>query len=640
MLSSRNGAGIMFKLGMMALLLGVNRWCGGAEQPICVHPADQWKPAISGNVVVWQDSRNGGWDIYMYNISTGEELAVCTATGDQWNPCVWDNYVVWQDKRNGNWDIYAYNLTTMQEILVCTDPAPQSRPVVSDDVVVWEDNRDRLTSGTDLHAYNLITGESFIVCDLPGDQLTPDIAGNKVVWEHWMGGQSDIYEYDISTGATRTICDAVGNQSVPNISSEGNVVWTDYRISMSDIYLYDAAQNTEIPLITYEGAQTSPRISGSIVVWSDYRELKWDVHVFDRNQGIDIDLTSHPNHAHNVRISGTMVVWEDYRNGKADIYAFDMMSTLKPYAPLVTDDGAYTASTTELSASWLLPDGSYPASKYECCLGTSTGEADIKPWTDIGLSTSVSFTDLNLDPGQAYYFSVRAQSSAGITGDAGSSDGITVCTLEESPGSAKLNTDGEAIAMNEIVLSAIFPDAVYIEQADRSSGIRIDRATLAGGLSAVDSLAVGDRVDVAGILTIAGGERTIVNAALTSVGSGTPVGPLGMVGTSVGGSDLGELSSGGQQGIAGSQGPNNIGLLIRIWGSVMDLDQANPPSWFVISDESGGAIKIVVPATMSIDPAWTFVTVIGISSCEEMNDGLAAVVRVRDSSDIQVETGQ
>ncbi|HPO70993.1 MAG TPA: hypothetical protein PKV53_11905, partial [Anaerohalosphaeraceae bacterium] len=49
--------------------------------------------------------------------------------------------VVWQDNRNGNWDIYGYNLITRQEFAITDDPADQIHPAVSGTLVVWEDYR-------------------------------------------------------------------------------------------------------------------------------------------------------------------------------------------------------------------------------------------------------------------------------------------------------------------------------------------------------------------------------------------------------------------------------------------------------------------------------------------------------------------
>jgi beta propeller repeat protein len=64
-------------------------------------------PAISGNIVVWQDVRNGNWDIYGYDISTHTEFQITDNTADQEYPDISGHTVVWVDKRNGHKDIYA-----------------------------------------------------------------------------------------------------------------------------------------------------------------------------------------------------------------------------------------------------------------------------------------------------------------------------------------------------------------------------------------------------------------------------------------------------------------------------------------------------------------------------------------------------
>lgn len=64
-------------------------------------------PDIDGDYIVWEDERNGNYDIYEYRISTGEEFAVTTADNDQTVPRIDGDYIVWQDYRNSSFfDIY------------------------------------------------------------------------------------------------------------------------------------------------------------------------------------------------------------------------------------------------------------------------------------------------------------------------------------------------------------------------------------------------------------------------------------------------------------------------------------------------------------------------------------------------------
>lgn len=89
--------------------------------PVAGVAGDQVNPAASGNLVVFQDNRSGyrdesgkwegDWDIYVKDLKSGIEQPVCNAPGNQRNPVIKGNVVLWEDDRNGDWDIYAAFLT-------------------------------------------------------------------------------------------------------------------------------------------------------------------------------------------------------------------------------------------------------------------------------------------------------------------------------------------------------------------------------------------------------------------------------------------------------------------------------------------------------------------------------------------------
>jgi beta propeller repeat protein len=70
-----------------------------------------YNPRIDGEKVVWEDNRNGNWDIYMWDPINGEK-PVTSNVYDQRLPSIHGEDIVWQDNRNGNWDIYT---TTIPE---------------------------------------------------------------------------------------------------------------------------------------------------------------------------------------------------------------------------------------------------------------------------------------------------------------------------------------------------------------------------------------------------------------------------------------------------------------------------------------------------------------------------------------------
>ncbi len=114
--------------------------------PLVQHQSDQVNPSLSGNLVVYQDNRNGhydengqwldDWDIYLKDLSTGIEQPVCIRPGDQINPVIKGDTIVWQDYRNGKWDVYA---------AVLASPEDHPRLALSIDQVYWDSYADYLS---------------------------------------------------------------------------------------------------------------------------------------------------------------------------------------------------------------------------------------------------------------------------------------------------------------------------------------------------------------------------------------------------------------------------------------------------------------------------------------------------------------
>ena len=103
----------------------------GLEVPIAVGEGKA-DPAVSGSWVVWSDNRNGDYDIYAYDLSSGQELAVCTAPGDQLTPVVSGDLVAWVDKRNFLTEIYAARLPSAgepQPAQIVPAPIPTPTPL-------------------------------------------------------------------------------------------------------------------------------------------------------------------------------------------------------------------------------------------------------------------------------------------------------------------------------------------------------------------------------------------------------------------------------------------------------------------------------------------------------------------------------
>lgn len=132
---------------------------------VCGAEGSQTFPAVAGGprtLVAWQDSRSGPCDIYAARVTRQgvvmdpQGIPVSTAPGNQYYAAAAlgsDSFlVVWQDDRNGGLDIYAARVTQAGAVLdtagigVAAAPDTQSLPAVAfgnaDWLVVWQDRRD------------------------------------------------------------------------------------------------------------------------------------------------------------------------------------------------------------------------------------------------------------------------------------------------------------------------------------------------------------------------------------------------------------------------------------------------------------------------------------------------------------------
>ncbi len=121
-----------------------------------------------------------------------------------------------------------------------------------------------------------------------------------------------------------------------------------------------------------------------------------------------------------VRARNSVNLWSQV--GTSDGIAVD---TTPPSTPVVTDDGDVTASGDFLQASWSASDPQGGIAEFQYAIGTSPGGTDVVPFTSAGAATQISRSGLSLNPGQTYYFAVKARNKAGLWSAVGVSDGIT-----------------------------------------------------------------------------------------------------------------------------------------------------------------------------------------------------------------------
>jgi len=288
-----------------------------AESQITTNILDQESPAVYGDIIVWEDKRNGNLDIYMYNLTSATETQITTDGADQGFPAVYGDIIVWMDTRNLGWDIYMYNLTSSTETRITTGNQLSGLPVVYGDIIVWIDNRN---GNWDIYMYNLTSSTETQITTNTANQGEPAVYGDIIVWEDYRNGFADIYMYNLTSSTETQITTDPAHQGAPAIHGD-IIVWQDQRNIGWDIYMYNLTSSTETRLTTAIQDQESPAIHGDLIVWQDGRNLVgFDIYMYDLLTGIETQVTTQAVDQRQPAIYGNLIVWEDERNLNWDIY--------------------------------------------------------------------------------------------------------------------------------------------------------------------------------------------------------------------------------------------------------------------------------------------------------------------------------
>ncbi|MEE4115034.1 MAG: choice-of-anchor D domain-containing protein [Marinilabiliaceae bacterium] len=302
------------------------------ELPLVTGAGIQRLPDIDGEIVVWQDDRNGNKDIYEYHLDVGKEIALVTNPEFQSEPAVSGERIVWEDARNHNEsqsDIYIH-YPWQGDIPVCDEPGFQASPEISGTYVTWSDLRG---DDYDIYLFNLVTLEEKVICSASGRQAFPSISGHIVVWEDYRNGDADIYGYNIYTDEVFKICKEAGDQTRPSVYVKNvldyTVVWTDERGSDKDLYMYRSFHHVDAILSLYLGYgsnQTGAHIADGQLVYMDDKNGSWDIYAYQFTNpysGEIVPVCLEAGDQLNPRTSKGRVVWEDHRNDEGDIYIWD-----------------------------------------------------------------------------------------------------------------------------------------------------------------------------------------------------------------------------------------------------------------------------------------------------------------------------
>lgn len=266
-----------------------------------------------------------------------------------------------------------------------------------------------------------------------------------------------------------------------------------------------------------------------------------------------------------------------------------------------------------------LPDGSgWAVGWTSAAYGTTSIERfENGRWFGVPVRTSGSFSAI-------YGVSILGPNEAWAVGKAGlilrlvggSDARFEIC---DSLAALKALPDGvnvDLTAAAQLRVTAVFPECVYLQTADRSSAIKV--YTDDGGVLWAPAVA-------GGILGTENGERVLRFGRVVCGTGGAEIGPLGMTARAVGGSP-------------NWPGAPNLAILVRIAGKVTGAG----PNWVTIDDGSGlvasdgrRGIKVLCDTFGLPSPLPEYVSVTGVATTELVFGQVYPVVRARAEWDLQ-----
>lgn len=574
-------------------------------------------------------------DCRLSRVSDGGTVAdagslVSSALSDEGDYAVADNgteyAVVWSQKISGKFCIMGARVSRAGQLLnetavnlTGTFAGNQREPAIawngSKYLLTWSDDATYSSTQRDIRGCRLqsnltrIDGSPITICQSIVDQVRPTVASNGskflVAWEDSRLAVSPYYYSDIYGALVDTngvvsaisvaISGAIGNQKRPKAASDRTnffVVWEDYRNDYPLVYgsrVTSTGTVSDTSGIKFPGTsyyQLTPAIcygqSQYLVTWSDLYTITGcrvatSGSLLDTN-GIMINGGSAYRSCPGACWDGTQfqVCWEDYRSsypGNADVYqtAVSAAGVVSPYpeSALVSDLLPTLRPTIFMSSS----GGMLLYSKYEnyancVCAATLT---DSTPQD--------------------------------------------VSTISD----AKQLAIGSLVSLRGKIVTAAFNGYFYVQEQDRTSGIKV--------VSAIP-VEVGEVVDVSGPMSVSDGERQIGCNVLSPAGvMDNPPAPLGIRGDYLGGGPMNSYTPG----ITGACGLNNIGLLVKTWGKVTSVGSG----YFILQAKPMVNIKVKC-GSLATPAVNKFVEVTGISSCEIDSGAITRALRVRTQSDIQV----
>jgi beta propeller repeat protein len=169
----------------------------GEERLVSSGGSANYRPDIYEDKIVWVEWDNG-YSVNIYDISTGETISITDDEEgyDVGAPSIYGDRVVWVQRSYDSvsgwlYEIYMHDISTGEERLVSSGTSYiSSECEIQGDRVVWEEIS---FSGWlyEIYMHDISTGEETVISSGEDHQRYPAVWGDRIVWSSKGGGQSD-----------------------------------------------------------------------------------------------------------------------------------------------------------------------------------------------------------------------------------------------------------------------------------------------------------------------------------------------------------------------------------------------------------------------------------------------------------------
>ena len=311
---------------------------------ISLFPSEQTNPSIDDNIIVWLDDRNGGKEVFLFDldrpdsirqISDGRSLKSENKPIQYLaNPLVSDGKVVWYHhwgSSSEKW--YAIRMYEVDdpvqggEVLLQWEDIDFRGMEFSGDRIVWSEysGNGSLEKPYTLHMYNIMSGEQVKLFDFDGTFALHD---DRLVYvddpeNQTEGSESTILVvYDLAAQSNSTKLVIPGKPS--NIRSMDlwgdHVVWEGYHggtlhYPNHDIFLLDIAEKKMADITEGSDYEKEPSIHSDIMVWAGGNGPAGSPSVYgysisQNTQAVIRTVDGYHPQATNPMIFNDMVIWE------------------------------------------------------------------------------------------------------------------------------------------------------------------------------------------------------------------------------------------------------------------------------------------------------------------------------------------